>query len=257
MAAADRPPRARLLLLGASNVRRMLPELVREARWRLGAPLDVVASHGSGRSYLGPSSLLFRGLDRIAPDAFWSFEQSQDAPACALVADPGNDLAYGARPEVVAASIERLVARLVRGSRCVVIAGPPLASLASLGPLRFQAARALLFPTRRIDRARVKADAEELDARLRAIAQAYHSTHVAPRAEWYGIDPIHVRLRARGEAARTLLEALGPRRGAEPGSLELGALSRLKPQSFSWFGIQASWPQPSARLADGTRVSWF
>ena len=252
----DRTPHARLLLLGASNVRRALPELVREARWRLGTPLDVVASHGSGRSYLGPSRLLGRGLDRIAPEEFWRFEAARDAPNFALVADAGNDLAYGSAPAPIADAIQAVVERLTRSSR-VVIVGLPLAALRELGPLRFHTVRALLFPTRRIERARVLADAAELDARLRTIASLYGATFVAPRSEWYGLDPIHVRIRARALAASTMLESAGVRRSARAHALELGAFSRLKPAQFSWFGSQATWPQPSASLADGTRISWI
>ncbi len=252
----DRTPHARLLLLGASNVRRALPELVREARWRLGSPLEVVASHGSGRSYLGPSRLLGRGLDRIAPDAFWRFEEARDAPNFALVADVGNDLAYGSAAAPIASAIRAVVERLTRSSR-VVIVGLPLASLRELGPLRFHTVRMLLFPTRRIERARVLAEAEDLDARLRAMATQHGATFVAARSEWYGLDPIHIRIRSRADAASTMLETLGARRAASQHALELGAFSRLKPAEFSWFGTPATWPQPSASLADGTRISWI
>ncbi len=237
-------------------MRRALPEIVREARWRLGSPLEVIASHGSGRSYLGPSRLLGRGLDRIAPEAFWGFEERRDAPNFALLADAGNDLAYGSRPEPIANAIQAIVERLSRSSR-VVMVGLPLASLRELGALRFHSVRMLLFPTRRIERARVLADALELDARLRAIALDFGATFVAARSEWYGIDPIHVRIRARADAASTMLESLGVRRSANSHALELGALSRLKPAHFSWFGTPATWPQPSASLADGTRISWI
>lgn len=248
---------SRLLLLGASNVRRGLPELVREARRRLDGPLDVVVSHGSGRSYLGPSRLLGRGLDAIAHEPFWSFEGGRALPTYALVADAGNDLAYGAEPGPVADAIARVVARLARAGARTVVVGMPLESLASLGPLRFHAARALLFPTRRIERAKITADARELDARLARIARDHGAHFVVPRGDWYGIDPIHVRLRARADAARVMFEAFGPRSAAPPPALELGALGRLKPAAWTWFGTAARWPQPSAVLGDGTRVSWI
>jgi hypothetical protein len=250
--------RARLVLLGASNVRRALPELVREARWRLGGPLDVVVSHGSGRSYLGPSRLLGRGLEAIAPEAFWTCASADDLPLHALVADAGNDLAYGSPPEPVAAAIERAVERLAElGARAAVV-GMPLEVLDAISPIRFHAARALLFPTRRIERARILADARALDAELARIAGRHGAAFVAPRADWYGVDPIHVRLRARADAARVLLAHLGPRAAeVAPHGLELIRLGRLKPARWSWFGRGASWPQPSVVLADGTRVSWI
>ncbi len=250
--------RARLLLLGASNVRRALPELLREARQRLGGPLEVLVSHGSGRSYLGPSSLLGRGLEVIAPDPFWAFEQRDPLPNFALVADAGNDLAYGSRPEPIAAAIERIVVRLEQDGARTVVVGLPLATLSAIGPVRFHLARALLFPTRRIDRARILDDALDLDVRLAAIASAHGAAFVRPRAHWYGIDPIHVRLRARADAAREILETWGPRStSSAPPALELGALGRLKPAAWTWFGLGVAWPQPSAAFADRTRISWI
>jgi len=255
--APEREVRARLLLCGASNVRRSLPEFVREARWRLGGPLEIVVSHGSGRSYLGPSRLLGRGLDSIAPAEFWSFEREPERPTYALVADAGNDLAYGSRPGPVADAIERLVARLTRGHARTVVLGMPLVTLAAIGAVRFHAARALLFPTRRIERARIQSDARALDDRLQAIAREHGAEFVTPRADWFGLDPIHVRLRARADAARVVFESFGPRHPVPPHALELGALGRLKPAAWSWFGHAARWPQPSATLGDGTRISWF
>ncbi len=254
---------ARLLLLGASNVRRVLPEIVREARTRIGGPLEVLVSHGSGRSYLGPSLLLGRGLDAIARDPFWAFEASAPLPTFAILADAGNDLAYGARPEPIAAAIERNVARLARNGARTVVVGLPVATLAAIGPSRFHLARALLFPTRRVERARLVDDARDLDARLAAIAHDHGAAFVAPRGEWYGIDPIHVRRGARDEAARVLCESFGARGPVLEGPvlegilLERAALGRLKPAACTWFGRHRSCPQPSARLADGTRVSWF
>lgn len=249
--------RARLVLLGASNVRRVLPELLREARDRLGSPLQAIVSHGNGRSYLGPSTFLFRGLDVIAPEAFWSFENGPDLPTFALVADAGNDLAYGAAPGPVADSIERTVARLAASRARTVVLGMPLASFANLGALRFHAARALFFPTRRIERAKLLADARELDGELARIARRHGAAFVVPRADWYGLDPIHIRLRARSDAARVLFESFGPRAAAPRHALELGALGRLKPAEWTWFGQAARWPQPSAALSDGTRISWI
>ncbi|MCY2961559.1 MAG: hypothetical protein NTY35_15455 [Planctomycetota bacterium] len=257
MARTEIEPRARLVLLGASNVRRVLPELLREARWRLGGPLQVLVSHGNGRSYLGASSFLGRGLDKIAPEPFWAFEADADVPTFALVADAGNDLAYGSPPEPVAEAIERVVARLARRGARTVILGLPLASLESVGALRFGLTRTLFFPTRRVDRSRLLEAARDLDRRLAAIARAHGAAFVPPRGDWYGLDPIHVRLRARAEASRLLFEGFGPRIPVAPNSLELGALGRLKPAAWTWFGHPARWPQPSAVLGDGTRVSWI
>lgn len=249
---------ARLVLLGASNVRRMLPEIVRAARLRIRGPLEIVVSHGSGRSYLGPSNLLGRGLDAIAQDPFWDFEGLAMLPTFAIVADPGNDLAYGSRPEPIAAAIERTVARLARNGARTAVVGLPVLTLAAIGPVRFHLARTLLFPTRRIERAQILADAVDLDARLERIAREHGAAFVAPRSEWYGIDPIHVRRGARVEAAREMCETFGP---SDPElrdvALERAALGRLKPAQCTWFGRRRTHPEPSTTLADGTRVSWF
>ncbi len=253
----EREPRARALFLGASNVRRALPELVREARTRLGAPLDVLVSHGHGRSYLGPSRVLGRGLSMIAPDAFWAFEREPSRPTHALIGDAGNDLVYGAQPAVVAEAIEHVVARLAdRGAR-VVVAGLPLATIERIGALRFHLVRTLFFPTRRVDRAGIVAAARELDARLEACAARYGAAFVRPDASWYGLDPIHLSLRGRPAAAEALLASWGPRRLGPLPSLELLAIGRIKPAAWTVLGRAVTWPQPSAGLSDATRVTWI
>lgn len=252
----EREPRARALFLGASNVRRALPEFVREARARLGAPLDVLVSHGHGRSYLGPSRMLGRGLSVIAPDSFWDFERASALPTHALIGDAGNDLVYGARPAVVAEAVERVVARLSdRGAR-VVVAGLPIATIESIGALRFHLVRSIFFPTRRVDRAGIVAAARELDALLEACATRHGAAFVRPEASWYGLDPIHLSLRARPAAAEALLESWGPRRLGPLPSLELLAVGRIKPAAWTVLGRAVTWPQPSAGLSDATRVTW-
>jgi hypothetical protein len=255
--ARELEPRARALFLGASNVRLALPELVREARARLGAPLDVRVSHGHGRSYLGPSRMLARGLSVIAPDAFWEFEDARDVPTYALIGDAGNDLVYGARAAPVAEAVESVVARLAdRGAR-VVVAGLPLATIAGIGALRFHLVRTVFFPTRRVNRAGIVDAARELDGLLEAAAARRGAAFVRPDPDWYGIDPIHVRLRARPAAAEALLASWGPRLFAPAPALELLAIGRIKPAACTVLGRPVTWPQPSAGLSDRTRVTWI
>src|SRR5205814_9980558 len=69
--------------------------------------------------------------------------------------------------------------------------------------------KSILFPGRPIELARLLDAARALDERLVAAARARGIATVAPRAEWYGLDPIHVRRRWRAAAHREALAAFG------------------------------------------------
>jgi hypothetical protein len=249
----------RVLFLGASNVQRLLPELVRAARERLGAPLDVLASHGRGRSYIGPSRFIGRGLPVVAPPALWAALERGPAPAAALLADAGNDLAYGASAARTGEAIAALVTRLAERGTRVSLAGLPLAVLEATGPVRFALARTLFFPTRRIERAAVLAEARALDERLRALGGERGCAYVALDPSWYGVDPIHVRFARRAEAARAFVAPFALAAAAEPGPAPGGPVRalRVQPAESSWLGWRRSCPQPSGRLPDGTSLSWY
>ena len=244
----------RLVLCGASNLTLGLGLAVDLARARLGGPLDVLAACGLGRSYAVESRVLTRALPGIERCGLWSALELRPPTHC-LVTDLGNDLAYGTQAKVVARWVELTLERLsgpgVRGS----VGGLPLASLRAIGALEFQFWKAVLFPSRPIERARLLGEAEELEASARELAARFGWSFVPSEPGWYGRDPIHHARSQRERAWRGLLAPLGGdldaplRRAARQGRLEYAEVRRL--------GVRMGRPQPCSRLADGTTFSLY
>lgn len=254
-ARAHEPPRTRVVLLGASNLARSFSIAVRRLDASLERPLDVLATPWPGRSYGLATRVLFRGLPALRECGLWrALDDRPPLPLVAVVLDAGNDLAYGVPALEAARWIEECLARLARhGARgaCMAL---PLRSLESLGELRFQVARAVLFPTRRIVRAHVVAEARVLDARVREAAATHGFALVEPERAWFGLDPIHWKLARRATAWDAVAKALdlGPARLPRAPRIE-GA--RFETETL--FGRARSATQPSGLAAGGTRISWY
>lgn len=252
---ANDAPRTRVVLLGASNLARSFRIAIARLSSSIEGPLDVLATPWPGRSYGLTTRVLFRELPSIRACGLWrALDTRPPLPLVAVVLDAGNDLAYGVPAHEAAAWIDECLARLARhGARGACLA-LPLTSLASLGELRFQAARAVLFPTRRLVRAHVVAQARVLDARVREAATARGFALVEPERAWFGLDPIHWKLARRREAWDAVAAALelGPASPRMPPRLR-GA--RFEAETL--FGRARSLTQPSGSDGEGTRISWF
>ena len=95
--------KARLVLLGASNLQRSLSTIVATAWQTWGQPIDIYTSIGSGRSYANPSRLLGRELPGISTSKMWdALEVAPPLPTYAIISDIGNDILYGIQPEKIA-----------------------------------------------------------------------------------------------------------------------------------------------------------
>ena len=88
------------MLLGASNLRLVLPVLIDDLRRAAGGPVEVLAACGHGRSYGRRSRLLFiRHLPGITRCGLWAaLERRPPLPTIALLTDVGNDLVSGVSP---------------------------------------------------------------------------------------------------------------------------------------------------------------
>jgi hypothetical protein len=206
---ADAPttrPLRFVALLGASNIALGLPQLAR-ALDRAGCRRSTFAC-GHGRSFGLRSSIPLRALGALREAPLFDDPEPLDA---ALVADVGNDLVYGVESARILAWVEECLERLsARGAR-IVVAGPPLASLARLTPARYAVAKGVLFPFHALSRDDALRGIAELDAGLAAISARRGLAYVAPPARWYGLDPIHVRRACRQEWANGLVATmLGP-----------------------------------------------
>jgi hypothetical protein len=154
----------------------------------------------------------------------------------------------------------------------------PAGNLAGFSEGRFLFFRRLFTPGSRLQLHEVVERVAELNRRLAELARRYDVKLVAQRSEWYGLDPIHIRLRYRRQAWGEILSSWrpdlqtdhqSPRAFADPdgetppGSriIEGSALAwRLRlavPQQRTLFGRRQQGTQPAVTLADGTQVSFY
>jgi hypothetical protein len=255
-------PARRVVLLGASNLTRGIGTVVETCCRLWGRPLDILAAHGHGRSYGLRKAILFRELPGIIESGLWeALERRPPAPTAALLTDIGNDLLYEVPVPEIVSWVEWCLDRIQKTQARVVMTRLPLANLESLTPRRFFLLRNLLFPGCPLSLATVTERAHDLDRRLVALAGQRGLSLVGHRVEWYGLDPIHIKVRhwsrAYGEIMSPWLEeGLSP--GLAQGSLWRWIYLRLLAPDRRWLlGREQRQVQPAGILADGTAVSFY
>ncbi|MCK6445026.1 MAG: hypothetical protein L6Q99_01415 [Planctomycetes bacterium] len=256
----QRSPGRVAVLIGASNLAQGLEHALAGTFARLGSDARVFVACGRGRSYGLRSAFVFRGLPAVLDCGLWraldvARDVSRDtAPAAALFADVGNDLAYGVEPERVLAWLRRTAERV--GAERMAFAGLPLASLARLSPAAIAFWARVIFPARRFDAGRVLAHAVELDQRVRELARELGGAYVELPVSWYGRDPIHVARPARRAAWNTLLAAFGAPHHAVP-PLSGWSLVGLAAEERTLCGVPLGRAQPCRRFAGGGELSLY
>lgn len=259
--ATDSVPGRRAVLLGASNLVRGLATVIGEARAAWGSPLDLLVAIGYGRSYGMESRVLARSLPGIITCDLWeALAERSPLPTAVLVTDVGNDLLYGATPDLVALWLERCLSRLRGLSEHMVMTELPMASLERTGPWRYRVMRAILFPSSKLGYREALHRARVLNRHVRQLARRYEARLITPCPLWYGIDPIHIRRRHCREAWRDVFSHWGVPRQSASRCLRLRErimLWRARPQQRWLFGVEQLQSQPAAVFADGTRLSLY
>lgn|GEM_PF-369218 len=279
------PFRARLVLVGASNLARDFPLVIDCAEQGLApdlgtGPLQIFSACGHGRSY-GTWSRVFllRGLPGIAHCGLWpalddAVAAHPEIPTFALLTDIGNDVAYGAPPDDITRWVESCLQRLAGLGPSVTTAVTllPLTSLQRLRRWKFHLLRLLFFPTHPNTYERVQRRTVELQERLHAVAERFEVPALEPDPEWLGPDHIHFRRRTRRRAWREILGLWRPAetRATDHGSQPQGALPlplplplprhvwwTLTPELWTLAGIPLGREQPAGRLPDGSEVWLF
>lgn len=254
---ASRIAPSRLIALGASNLTRGLPQLLRVAGSGSAGPIEFLVALGLGRSYGLHSRVLFRRLPSVLECGLWGrLSRLPPVPTIGLVTDVGNDILYGASVESLSSWVEECVARLRRAGATVVVLGLPLASIARVSGLSYLFFRTLFAPGCRLPREVVRERAAETEARLRAVAVRWDATFVPTDPGWYGMDPVHIRRRHVPEAWRRLLGRGGDASGGTAG---FGTLeTRLAAPECRWlFGLERRATQPSVVTPRGDSLSLF
>ena len=197
---ARRQRRPRVIAIGASNLTRWLPMLVRAAAAQAAGPVEVVAVAGFGRSYGVRSSFFGRELPGIKSCGVWeALAQAERTPGLSevstgIVTDVGNDIFYGVEVETVLSWVEHAMSALRPQVNRLVLTGLP-ASVAFIGPTRFAIMRRLLVPSCRLQHGEGLRRAEEVNRGLAALAKKYDAVTFQGARGWYGWDRIHLKRR--------------------------------------------------------------
>ncbi len=255
--------RARVVLLGASNVTKGLSVIAEASQSLLGSPIDLYCAIGHGRSYGTTSRVLIRSLPSILDSALWDAlkQLPRDTPTYALIADVGNDIMYDHPAHRIVEWSEQTILRLEESGANIVMTGLPLQRIARLNSMQFLAARTLFFPTNRLTLYEARSRAESVSAQLQQLADQHGVPLIQLPVDWYGLDPIHIRSSMKAKAWNTILHQwVDEKEVAEPPRGSLRRWLRLRSLSpYRWWllGMQRGRPQPAALLDDGTRVSMY
>ena len=243
------------MLLGASNLTAGFHDVLKTAADLLGAPLEVHAALGRGRSYGAASTFLARRMGGIAGCGLWpALARGTPRATFALLTDVGNDLPFGAAPRTILGWIEQALDRLQAVEARTVITTLPLANVLRLPAWEFELWRRVMFPFHRIERSAVLEGAVLVDQGLRRLASERGLALVEPAPDWYGRDPIHIARARRALAWRRVLEGWGV--SAQGARLpKLPPTWTLAPAQRWILGVEGRRSQPCARLEDGTTLA--
>ncbi|HEY5312005.1 MAG TPA: hypothetical protein VIK18_05775, partial [Pirellulales bacterium] len=182
-------------------------------------------------------------------------------PTRALVTDIGNDLFCNVEPRQIAQWVATCFDRLEQHGAAITVTGLPLCNLPRVTPLRYQLVVRLMFPGCQVPFEAAVARACELDSLIRQLASQRKIAVVEPVAAWYGLDPLHVRMRHAASAWQAMLAAglplAAPRAPASvtPGMFLRAAL--LRPEQRWILSHEQRQAQPAWTFANGTRVSLY
>jgi hypothetical protein len=252
----------RVVLLGASNLTRGISTVVRLAQMAFGGPLDLLAALGHGRSYGMTSRVLFRELPGIESCGLWqALSDRPPLPTAALLTDVGNDIFYGASLDEITGWVELALDRLALQRARIIMTLLPDDNAASISEWRFRLMRRMMFNRCRLGLNEVKDLIAALNQRLQAIAVRRSIHVVAQRANWYGFDPLHIRMRHWPRAWSEILDTW--QNDSQKTFSPETSLSRwlylrsLAPLERTVLRRVHRAEQPSGRLSDGSAVSYY
>lgn len=265
MSELEPPQRVRLILLGASNLTKGISLILDAARRGLdmkqGDCFEVMLAYGHGRSYGMESRIFGRSLPGILECGLWDAMQEQpDMPTFGLITDIGNDVMYGAEPDLIESWVQTCIDRLQVMKAKLVITALPMHRIRSLPRWQYAMVKSLLFPSHAITYQQAMTRIESLDELIRNLAENNDCSLVVPRREWYGIDPIHIRSGRMKQAWGEIISHWNPKHDPPllKGSLRRFLALRTKmPQQWRLLGRERGSSQPCCRLDDGTTVAMY
>lgn len=252
----------RLVLLGASNLARGVSIVAETARLLAPGRRELFAALGHGRSYGLETTVFGRWLPGILDCGLWrDLAAIPPARTLALVTDIGNDILYEVPVATIVSWVEACFDRLAATGARTIVTELPIGNLDRLRSRRFHLMRTLLFPRCQLSLADVSERVMELNAKVSRAAKDRKFFFVSQRGSWYGLDPIHIRLRAYAGAWGEILSswsADGARVPLARGSLRRWLrLRSIVPEERRIFGFAQARVQPAGRLADGTNIAFY
>lgn len=256
-----------VVLLGASNLRISLATVVSTLR-SMYSDLSLFVACGHGRSYGQWSAIPFRALPGITQSELWpalerhlagrSVAPQSPAPK-ALITDVGNDIVFGVPVPRILEWVATCCESFHRARADLIITLPPRDRLERLSDLHFKVARTVIFPGSRLTRPDMLEAVDALRSGLIALAERTGAIVIDPPAEWYGIDPIHVRRGMRTDVWKSIFArwsvATAPPPSMPPVSLPHGLMG-MRPHHRRYFGREQHTPQP-VHHADGFRLELY
>ncbi len=240
---------------------RGISTIVEMARLICQQPLEVMATPGHGRSYGLSNRVLGRTLPGIVPCGLWkALSERSSLPSYGLLTDIGNDLLYDVPVNQIAEWIDTSLTRLSPQCEQIVITRLPVINLQRLGNARFICFRTILFPRCRKTLETIVDEAQQLNELVSQLAQRHHATLVEPQATWYGLDPIHIRIKNLSVAWSNVLENWNDGKKIEnffPSFRRWIYLRTLRPEKRNFFGVSNGQTQPSGQFADGSTISFY
>lgn len=254
-----------VILLGASNLTRDFPLILRLLQNSIESPYEIFTAMGHGRSYGNWSRLLYRALPGIAKCELWdAISKTCDGSQhpLALLTDIGNDLVYGQSTDTIFGWIESCVKHLQRIDARITITLLPEASISQLSSFRFELTRRLFFPKNSVSLTDLIQKVRTLNQRLSEFAAINQIAVVEAPRSWYGFDPIHYRYSQRSTLWKTILSewdlpAITNHSAQNRWYDTFYSLYRLQPALKRQWGKSHHGSQPSRILADGTRISVY
>ncbi len=257
---------ARVILLGASNASKGISLLIDGAEQLLGTPLEIHAAIGHGRSYGQRSFLIARSIDGTLTCPLWERVQASDPlPGYALLTDIGNDIMYDYTVSDILAWVDECLARLRAMNARTIVTGLPVPVIHRIGKGQYLFFRTLFFPKNRRTLKETVERVFQVHEGVRELAARHGAIFVEQKAEWYGLDPIHITQRTRGGVWGEVLSHWReePEQDREPivcrGSAARFLRVRTKlPEHWRLFGaVDLGRKQPVVKLPTGTRVSMY
>lgn len=232
----------RLILLGASNLWLSQSWWIPHLLGGTHGPWEILGAYGHGRSYGLRSRIGFRKLESILRCDLWqALETRPQLPAEALIADVGNDIAYGVSTDQILAWVQECIERLQLQGAKVTIVGLPTEPLSRLSRTSFSIFQRIFFPTRSIGHRDAISRVLAVEAGLEELSRLHQARFIASDLSWYRWDPIHIHPSKRSLAWQLFLDH---KEVPEPDLVERFAFLGLRPERWWSWGQERRASQP-------------